>query len=96
MNLSLTLTYRSFSKQDKKVLRNFTTTYAYDFSHKRLGGREMWWFIDSIHVGRWILPYRKTWVYTKKAFNGIVYWRKPFERNCVSYSRAMVVEGKWN
>ena len=93
--MNLTLTYRNFSKQDKEELRNFTNEYAYDFSPKKFGGKNIWWFVDSIYVGRWKLPFRKTWVYSKKKFNGIVYWRKPFELNCVSHSRAMTVWGNW-
>lgn len=93
--MNITLTYRNFSKRDKKSLGGFRTEYAYDFSHQSLRGRAMWWFIDSIYVGRWKLPYRKTWVYSKKKFNGIVYWRKPFELDCVSHSRVMAVEGNW-
>jgi len=93
--MNITLTYKNFSKQDKKDLGGFTNDYAYSFSHRSLSGRKIWWLVDSIYVGRWKLPARRPTIFVKRTFNGLTYWRKPFERHQVSHSRAMAVGGKW-
>lgn len=55
--MNITKAYRSLSKQDKKALSGFTVEYVFIFSLKELGGRNLWWLVDSIHIGRWATPY---------------------------------------
>jgi hypothetical protein len=49
-------TFHHFSKQDKEILGEFTNEYVHYFSYRIWGGRRMWWFVDSIYVGRWKNP----------------------------------------
>jgi dihydrofolate reductase len=72
------------------ISRDFAISYTSSMSWHR-----SYELLDAIHYGSWKLPFNKTWVFSKKTFSGLTYWRKPFDLDELSYCKVMVVEGKW-